>query len=219
MSTATHYTHQVIPAQTCTSSGLTATDVDGCYVRPPIGAKTFEAGLAIGTDECTSRMEVPDGTKIESSTLASVAPLITTGGLPLKLDTVTSEVLARLLNGERLTSLDTVYVASTTRLSAVVFYLESTYHWTIKRSDKAVGTRDGRGTWITEYWIDSETAASSFTKEADSWSKKVREARSARRAKAALALKWAERANDAVRRRTHSRPAGQFCLFDGGDRV
>ena len=49
------------------------------------------------------------------------------GRLPLKQNTVTAEVLSRLLNGERLTSLDGVYEASTTRLGAVKYSLEKRF--------------------------------------------------------------------------------------------
>ena len=55
--------------------------------------------------------------KAEQSTLTTGAPIIAAGGLPAKLATVTSEVLARLLSGERLTGLEAVHDASTTRLA------------------------------------------------------------------------------------------------------
>lgn len=68
-------------------------------------------------------MKTPDTTKAVSSATRQGAQIIGPGGLPAKLNTVTAEVLARLLNYERLTSLDAVFEASTTRLSAVTFYI------------------------------------------------------------------------------------------------
>ena len=161
-------------------------------------------------------MKTPDPTKAESSALTTGALIIAVGGLPAKLQTVTSEVLARLLNGERMTSLDAVHDASTTRLSAVVHYLQTAYGWTIERRDKATGCRDGRVAWVSEYWIDSDTAARALTAGADAWCKQVREARRELRTKAALARAEAARANDAARRSTRSRQAGQWGLFEGG---
>ena len=81
-------------------------------------------------------MKTPDPTKAESSALNSVNFNVP-GGFPIKHSSVCAEVLARLLNYERLTSLDAVADASTTRLSAVVFYLASKYGWTIESTDKA----------------------------------------------------------------------------------
>jgi hypothetical protein len=53
-------------------------------------------------------MKTPDTTKAVSSALTTGAPIIAAAGFPAKQNTVTADVLARLLAGERLTSLDTV---------------------------------------------------------------------------------------------------------------
>lgn len=155
-------------------------------------------------------MNTPDPEKAESSGLATGAQIIAAGVLPAKLQTVTSEVLARLLNGERLTAIDAVHEASTTRLSAVVHYLESDYRWTIERHDKATGCRDGRVAWVAEYWIESGIAARALAAGAEAWCKQVREARRKLRTKAALAQRLAARANKAA----PSLP-GQWGLFEG----
>lgn len=160
-------------------------------------------------------MKTPDPEKTESSALATGAQIIAAGVLPAKLQTVTSEVLARLLNSERLTGLDAVYEASTTRLSAVVHYLERDYGWTIERHDKATGCRDGRVAWVSEYWIDSDTAARAMAAGAAAWCKQVREARRKLRTKTALAQRLAARANEAARRNAPRLP-GQWNLFEGG---
>ena len=123
-----------------------------------------------------------------------------------------SEPLARLLNHERLTSLDAVADASTTRLSAVVFYLASKYGWTIESTDKAAGCRDGRVAWVSEYTLPADTVARAMAAGAAAWCADVRAARRALRAKAAEARRKADRANDARKTRPHP---GQWGLFEG----
>ena len=159
-------------------------------------------------------MKTPNPTKAELSAPVAGALIIAAGPLPVRLKTVTSEVLARLLSGERMTGLDAVYGASTTRLSAVVFSLAKRYGWTIERHDKAAGCRDGRVAWISEYWIDLDTAARARAAGADTWCQQVREARRTLRTKAALAQRLAARANEATRRNIPRLP-GQWGVFEG----
>lgn len=159
-------------------------------------------------------MKTPDTTKAESSATRQGAQIIGPGGLPAKLNTVTAEVLARLLNYERLTSLDAVDEASTTRLSAVTFYLAKKYGWPIEAVDKAAGCRDGRVAWVAEYFIAPEVVARAMAAGAGDWCGKVRTARRARRAHAAQARRDAERANAARKTRRHQ--PGQQGLFEGG---
>jgi hypothetical protein len=127
-------------------------------------------------------MKTPDTTNAVSSATRQGAQIIAPGGLPAKLNTVTAEVLARLLHYERLTSLDAVDEASTTRLSAVTFYLAEKYGWPIQTQDKATGCRDGRVAWVAEYFLEPEIVARALAAGADSWCTKVRTAR--RRSKA-----------------------------------
>jgi len=159
-------------------------------------------------------MKTPDTTKAVSSATRQGAQIIATGGFPAKLDTVTAEVLARLLNYERLTSLDAVGEASTTRLSAVTYYLGKEYGWQVESMDKAAGCRDGRVAWVSEYFLDPEIIARAMAAGAGEWCAKVRVARRARRAHAAQARREAERANAARKARRHH--PGQQGLFEGG---
>jgi hypothetical protein len=150
--------------------------------------------------------------KAESSAPGQGAPIIAPGGFPTKLGSVCAEVLARLLNHERLTSLDAVKEASTTRLSAVTHYLATVYGWPIVADDRAAGCRDGRVAWVAEYSLPSDTVARAMAAGASAWCAKVRAARRALRAKAAEAKRAAERANVVRKRRPHP---GQSDLFDG----
>ena len=93
-------------------------------------------------------MKTPDTAKAVSSATRQGAQIISPGGLPAKLNTVTAEVLARLLNYERLTSLDAVDEASTTRLSAVTFYLAEKYGWPIEAMDKAAAVMAAWHGWL-----------------------------------------------------------------------
>ena len=159
-------------------------------------------------------MKTPDTTKAVSSATRQGAQIIGPGGLPAKLNTVTAEVLARLLNYERLTSLDAVFEASTTRLSAVAHYLARQYGWEIEAVDKAAGCRDGRVAWVAEYFLDPEIVARAMATGAGDWCAKVRAARRARSAHAAQAQRDAERANAARKTRRHH--PGQQGLFEAG---
>jgi hypothetical protein len=159
-------------------------------------------------------MKTPDPTKAESSVTREGAQIIAAGDFPAKQNTVTADVLARLLAGERLTSLDTVYEASTTRLGAVVFYLANDYGWPIQSIDKAAGCKDGRMAWVSEYFMPAEIIGSAMATGAGEWCEKVRAARNKRRAHAAQARREASRVNSARNaRRQH--PA-QWGLFEEG---
>ena len=158
-------------------------------------------------------MKTPDTTKAASSA-PDTAQLTVPGNQPQRKNTVTAEVLARLLNHERLTSLDAVSEASTTRLSAVTFYLVGKYQWPIAARDKAAGCRDGRVAWVAEYLLSPEVITQAMAAGAGDWCAKVRAARLARRAHAAQARSDADRANAA--RNTRRQHPGQWGLFEGG---
>jgi hypothetical protein len=139
------------------------------------------------------------------------AEIVTPGNLPHKRATVTAEVLARLLAGERMTGLEAVGCASTTRLAAVVEYLQSDYGWHIERTDRAAGCSDGRVAWISVYWLGPAVIAEAMAAGAAAWCAEVRAARRVLRAKAALAQRAAARANTA---RSNCPQSGQWGLFE-----
>jgi hypothetical protein len=150
--------------------------------------------------------------KDEASAADQGAPIVTPGAYPVRRATVTAEVLARLLAGERLTGLEAVTSASTTRLSAVVHYLHTDYGWRIERTDKATGCRDGRVAFVSVYWLAPEVIALAVAAGAGGWCSEVRAARLHLRTKAAHARRAAERANASRSARPNS---GQWSLFDG----
>lgn len=99
------------------------------------------------------------------------------GTLPARRNTVTSAVLADLLESNVLTGMHSVFNQSTTRLSAVVHSLERSYGWTIERRDVATGTKDGRVAWITAYWLSRITVEQAFAAGARDWIDGVKAAR------------------------------------------
>ena len=122
------------------------------------------------------------------------------GDFPIRHNTVTAEVLARLVVGENLTSLDSVKSSSTTRLSATIFYLGVKYNWTIARADMDVGTADGRIAVVTVYYLDRAVIHKSLIAGALDFNQAVKDARArtrknAPRAKAQAAKRNAARAN------------------------
>lgn len=160
-------------------------------------------------------MKTPRSTKnAEQSAAGQGAAIVAhTGALPIRRNTVTADVLARLLNHERLTSLDGVHEASTTRLSAVAFYLSERWGWAIMTTDKAAGCVDGRVAWIVEYHLHPEAIAQAMQDGAGAWCAEVRKARLERRKKAVQAMRAAAAANAA--RRTSQCHIGQSSLFEG----
>jgi hypothetical protein len=152
--------------------------------------------------------------KAVSSVTRQGAQIIAPGRLPVRQDTVTAEVLCRFLSYERLTGIEAVTEASTTRLAAYVDYLKG-YGWTTETVSKATGCRDGRVATISEYWLPAEVIAAAMAAGAGAWCDGVRVARKALRAKAAQARREAERTNAARRARRDHHP-GQGSLFEAG---
>lgn len=93
--------------------------------------------------------------KDEAGAPGTGAAIVAPGALPQRVNTVRAEVLARLLAGERLTGLDAVSSAGTTRLAAVIHAL-SAIGWRVDRDDIPVTCRDGRAAHVTAYWIRAD---------------------------------------------------------------
>lgn len=137
-------------------------------------------------------MKTPDSTKAESSAPNSAD---FTATFPRRHYTVAAEVLRRLLHGERLTSLDAVFDANTTRLAAIIHYLEKAYGWVIARADKTVGTADGRVTEVREYFLAQDRLHWALGAGGEAYMLAVTAARAKRRTKAPQARNEATRRN------------------------
>ena len=127
----------------------------------------------------------------------SKATAASIGAFPSRHNTVTAEVLCRLISGENLTGMDAVFGCSTTRLSAVIFYLSEEYGWTIDHVDIDVGTNDGRVVLIRAYFLTRATIRRAFDAGALEFCRSVRDARAKRRKHAPEARSIADKRNAA----------------------
>ena len=156
--------------------------------------------------------------KDEASAPGKGAAIVARGMFPVKQNTVTADVLARFIAGERLTGLESVFDCSTTRLAAVVGYLGKDYAWNIQRDGKAIGCRDGRVTRVSVYWLCPNQTEAALAAGAGAWCQEVKAARRALRAKAAKARIEAARANASkAARRTEVDPRQGGLFGDGGE--
>ena len=143
-----------------------------------------------------------------------IANAVFIGVFPTRRNTVTAEILSRLLQGKNLTGMDAVFCASTTRLAAVVEYLENAHGWKIDRVDMDVGTNDGRVAVIRAYFLPRATIRRAFDAGALQFCQSVKEARTKTR-------KHASKAKEEAAKRNAARAAVKFdpnqgSLFSGG---
>jgi len=124
----------------------------------------------------------------------------TLGAFPKRRHTVTSAVLAGLLESHTFTGMESVFKQSTTRLSAFVHYLERKYNWSIERRNIVTGTNDGRTTWITQYWLSQKTIAKAFEIGAREFVEKVKAARAKQRQQTGKCKSEAARINAMLRK-------------------
>ena len=136
------------------------------------------------------------------------------GKFPTRRNTVTAEVLSRLINSENLTGMDAVYSASTTRLAAFIFALKNVYGWTIKHVDIDVGTNDGRVVVIRAYYLPRPVIRRAFDTGASEFCRSVTEARTKTRKLAPKAKAEAVKRNAA--RAASKYDPNQSNLFSGG---
>jgi hypothetical protein len=139
-------------------------------------------------------MKRPVPTKAESSA-PDRANFNVHGGFPAKHSSVSADVLARLLNSQQLTSIDTAADTGTARLAAVVSYLKSRYGWPITSTEVFAGCPDGRRVRVTEYTLPPGTVDHAVAAGAAAWCADVRAARRALRADAKKAYRMAHWAN------------------------
>lgn len=145
--------------------------------------------------------------------IAEIPERIICGRLPSRKNTVLAEVLMRMLRGERMTSLQAVAGASTTRLASVAEQLHRVHGWQVSTEPRAVGCADGRVATVAVYFIAPTVAAAAGAAGRD-WCAQVAKARAARRFEVESAKREAARRN---RLRDVARSSvGQRDLFDGG---
>lgn len=129
-------------------------------------------------------------TKITSADEKDAGIVASVGILPRKVHTATADILARLLTGEPMTALDSLKVASTMRLAAIVNRLASVYGWRILAESRAVGCADGRlVARVARYTLHPvQRAAAASDPGIVRWCADVRAARAERRRRVADAI-------------------------------
>ncbi len=105
----------------------------------------------------------------------------TPGRLPTRKNTVTAEVIATLLESKVMTGMESVFKQSTTRLSAVIGYLKHDYGWHTESRNIAAGTKDGRVSYISAYWLPRVAIEKAFEAGARKWIDEVKIERAKRR--------------------------------------
>lgn len=154
-------------------------------------------------------MKTPTTTEVMTSE-ALAGGSILAGTLPPKLDSLAAEVLVHLLRRDRMTGLEAVFDAGTTRLSARIHYLAKKYGWPVQTSPKVASCKDGRIAHIVEYFLLPSTIADAMSKGAAAWCAEVRAARLKLRSKAAEAKRRADAINAAHKKRRDDRQADLF---------
>jgi hypothetical protein len=101
--------------------------------------------------------------------------------------TVFSAVLAELLEGHTLTSMDAVFKQYANRAETVIHCLEARYAWNIERRDIATATGDGLVVWVTAYWMTIHVREAAFKAGARAWIQKATSAANKRRKSASQA--------------------------------
>ncbi|MET3132554.1 hypothetical protein AAKU55_002828 [Oxalobacteraceae bacterium GrIS 1.11] len=136
----------------------------------------------------------------------------TPGILPHRVNTVTAGVLAYMLEGRTTTGMESVLKQSTTRLAAFIHRLSRAYGWPMERTSIAVGTKDGRETWVASYWLSQATIAAAFEVGARGWIEQVKEASASRR-KQARKCKTSAAQKNAARRQLRKQDPRQGGLW------
>lgn len=108
------------------------------------------------------------------------------GAFPKRHATVIAEVLARLLDGEKLTGMDAVFGCSTTRLADHVHQLRHRYGWRIEGKDVEVRTKDARVAQVSEYRLPHEVIEAAVAAGGAEFCARVHAARARRRAGAGM---------------------------------
>lgn len=99
------------------------------------------------------------------------------GTFPSQHKSVTAEVLARLIQGETLTSMSMVFGAHTTRLAPKIHVLRHSKGWDIVSTPATIHTVDGRLTQVSEYRFSAASIQAAFANGGADFCESVRVAR------------------------------------------
>jgi hypothetical protein len=123
--------------------------------------------------------------------------------LPKRKSSVIATVLADLLSGGVINSIDSADDLSTTRLKDNISTLRKRYGWeAIESSPVAKATADGRVQWVSQYWLPINIIDAHSNEQTRNWIKEVRVARGNKRANYKFAK---ERARASLARKIEAR--------------
>ena len=106
------------------------------------------------------------------------------GAFPKRLGTVRATSLALLLEGKRLTAMDGVRGASTTRLASDVHVLRHKLGWGVVTEEVQVSTADGRIASVARYSLPESVIAAALAAGARAFIERVMAASAVRRNRA-----------------------------------
>lgn len=96
------------------------------------------------------------------------------GKFPARKSSLVSLVLAKLIVGEKLNSVDFAVQANTSRLKDLIASLRKQYGWcSIESNSIAKATPDGRVQWVSQYWLPHNLLDILNTPSNDGWVKSV----------------------------------------------
>lgn len=105
---------------------------------------------------------------------AKKLPATQIGKLPTRKGSVVATVLAKLLKGQKLNSIELAAETQTSRLKDVVASLRQQHGWGAIRSERiALGTADGRVQWVSQYWLSADALLEIDQSEIAAWTKAV----------------------------------------------
>jgi hypothetical protein len=141
------------------------------------------------------KSEAPAGQAGASAEQKTTASIIASFSFPSRHASACAEVLARLLRGQSLTSIDIVFEASTTRCAAHVHHLRNKHGWPIETEERLHACDDGRTTTISIYRLPAAAIELARAAGSEKWIADVEAARAAQRARAGEAVERAARMN------------------------
>jgi len=95
------------------------------------------------------------------------------GLLPSRVNTLQARTLARFIEGNTFTGLESVFSDNTTRLAAVVHQLKKSYGWQFVKVEKPITTKDSRSVSVTEYSLSQDARMAAFGAGAGEWIARV----------------------------------------------
>lgn len=138
---------------------------------------------------------------IARKVLAKKLPATQIGKLPTRKGSVVAMVLAKLLKGQKVNSIELAAEAQTSRLKDVVVSLRQQHGWGAIRSERiAMGTADGRVQSVAQYWLPSDALVGVDLVKIAAWTKAVDHERYVLR----LNVKYAQRRAKACNARKSS---------------